>query len=123
MHLGYYAEAQIEVSMVIPDDRYGVIPVGKVFRRYHLAPGPVPAAMDALHPALPKLAVKAAALSFFQHELNAMLPAVKLASRIRILGSAGSCWLGALCCDAIGGAHRSSRIAPCRGQIQTQGER
>ncbi len=30
MHLGYYAEAQIEVSMVIPDDRYGVVPIGKV---------------------------------------------------------------------------------------------
>mmetsp|Transcript_19128 Transcript_19128/g.57749 ORF Transcript_19128/g.57749 Transcript_19128/m.57749 type:complete len:337 (-) Transcript_19128:852-1862(-) len=30
MHRGYYAEAQIEISMIIPDDRYSMAPVGKV---------------------------------------------------------------------------------------------
>lgn len=68
MHLGYYAEAQVEVSMVIPDDRYGVVPIGKVLHRHHLPPlscaRPYSCSwLKALSPAVTTLAVNPAANS------------------------------------------------------------
>lgn len=64
MHLGYYAEAQIEVSMVIPDDRYGVVPIGKVC---HLAAWPCAYSCSrALISAVPTLALNPAANSIYK---------------------------------------------------------
>lgn len=83
MHLGYYAEAHIEVSMVVPDDRYAVIPVGKVFHRHHLPPAMCASCgracacscTNASSSAVPDVAVKAAN-SVSEHQSNATLLAL-----------------------------------------------